>query len=182
MFEDAPLSEVGVRSYINAKLNQITKRYSLGKNFQELEDEEKRLQAQSFLYDELYRDLDALDTKAGGLCSANAITFGLLTILLERLPEAQTPTLLKLTYVLSSLALVLSISVLFVRWSKTSNVERRSLEEMVEAICFVRNRRTIRYRLAIYASVISASVVCLYSADSRVLPGLSQYISSFSAR
>jgi hypothetical protein len=169
MFADAPLSEAGISNYIKAKLDQITRRSALGHKFDEIEQDQSKVKVQSDLYDELYRDLDALDAKAGGLCQANAITFGLLTIFLDKLTSGGAAVILGAAYILSSAGLILSMSVLFVKWTKTSNVQSRTLEEMVESICSVRNGRTIRYRIALYASIISAVIVCLYSANSKVM-------------
>jgi len=168
LFDDAPLSSSGIKRYIFAKQDQISRRYSIGVSFKEIEMDDQKVRVQSILYDELYRDLNALDAKAGGLCSANAITFALLTLLLEKLTKGPSYFVLNSAYILSSVGFVFCISVLFVRWSSISAVERRTLEEMVESICYVRNRRTIRYRLAVYASIISAIVVCVYSIGSKM--------------
>jgi hypothetical protein len=169
MFQDAPLGKIAVRKYIGAKLDQITRRSALGHKFDEIEQYQSRVKVQSELYDELYRDLDALDAKAGRLCQANAITFGLLTIFLDKITSAGASVILGAAYILSLAGLILSMSVLFVKWTKTSNVQCRTLEEMVESICSVRSGRTIRYRMALYASIISAVIVCLYSANSKVM-------------
>ena len=169
MFADAPLGKAGIRSYINAKLDQLTRRSALGYKLNDIELDQSKVKVQSDLYDELYRDLDALDAKASGLCQANAITFGLLTIFLDKLTSTGAAAILGAAYILSSAGLILSMSVLFVKWTKTSNVQSRSLEEMVESICSVRNGRTIRYRMALYASITSAVIVCLYSTNSKVM-------------
>lgn len=173
---DAPIRHELVKRYIIAMLENAVRVNGWAKNFDDATDEVK-LKARTKVYDDFYKDLDALDSKASGLASANAIIFTLLTLLLDRASVADVPLLLKIAYVMSALSLVSALSVAFVRWANIDELERSSLEGMVERICKVRNARTQRYRLAVYCALISAIVACFYFADAKIMPGIAQFVS-----
>ena len=165
LFADAPILRPALGRYVDAKIMQALRLRGLGPS---LPEGDQRISVLKAVYDDLYKDLNALDAKASGLASANAVVFAVLTLALTE----TSPLLFKLAFCLSALSLVCVLTVIFVRWSTAVEIEEATLEGMVKTICRVRNSRTIRYRIACWSLVISSLIAFAYYSEAKVFPGI----------
>ncbi len=175
-FEDAPTTFEEIQRHIQAKVTTSLK-VRRQQKFEDLEDSEK-IQMKLDIYDGFFRDLAILDAKAGALATSNAILAGFIAIVISQPREGSAgqsidgvPFLLLISFIAAVLSLILTISVLYVRWSTTEELERRTLEGMVEEICRVRNGRTRRFRVALYLLVISLVIISVYVVEIHLVPG-----------
>ncbi|MBC8048839.1 MAG: hypothetical protein H7X92_01665 [Chitinophagales bacterium] len=195
LFADAPLTNRAIGHYISAKI--ATKRRTLkqlphavkeikGERFSiaTLEhmvavsesanrmvlDEEVTAAIKLEIYEGFFTDLAILDEKAGALASVIAIITGFIVFLAEDYKTTVLPTLIAVALGAAMLALLLTISVLTVRWATTAQLGDRTLERMLVSICRVRNWRTIRFRVALYLAFSALVFLSTHIVQTRILP------------
>jgi hypothetical protein len=157
--EDTPLTELEINAYIEAWL----RRYQISKfpNNTSLTEGQK-FELQSTLYDHVYQNLDSLDSKTGALTQAASVLMAVFAIIFG------TNNRFVSVYVLagiffSTVAVLLSLYVVAVRWSKTVDFENRTFDQALVDIIKRRNKRTRGYRLSRQFLYISIAALALYA-------------------
>ncbi len=195
-FSDAPLSDKKIGQYIAAKI--ATKRRTLTKLPHTLRDlaanrvlsnlrvpgaapdnevrslvydDEVTAAIKLEIYEGFFNDLAILDQKAGALSQVIAIITAFIVLLFDGKTGVALPGLVAVAFCAAMIALILTISVLTVRWSTTVQMEDRTQENMLLSICWVRNWRTIRFRVALYLSFFSLLIVSAYIVSDRMAVG-----------
>jgi hypothetical protein len=191
LFRDAPLSDKRIGQYISAKI--ATKKRTLSKMPRTLhgltapmsisdsgipgvdvhevrpigQDDEMTSAIKLGIYEGFYQDLTILDEKAGALSQVIAIITAFIVYIVDSANGA-VPPLVASSFFAALAALVLTVSVLTVRWSTIEQMEDRTLEIMLRNICRVRNWRTIRLRVALNLSFVALALVSVHIVTERI--------------
>jgi hypothetical protein len=108
-------------------------------------------------------DLNALDTKSDALVNFNSILLTVLAIFVawvqERSAFAWLELLLYLGVLLCIVSCTLCLSIQYVFWIRTETILKRNWEEYTVQLLWLRDRRTISYRISWWLAV--AALGCL---------------------
>ena len=156
--EDAPLTDLEINSYIRAWLD----RYRISKfPGQPKLTEGEYFELQSALYDHIYQNLDSLDSKTGALTQAASVLMVVFTVIFGGNPGTASAYILA-GIILSTISVLLSLSVVAVRWSKIADFENRTFDQALVDIIHRRNFRTRQYRLSRWFLYVSIAALGLY--------------------
>lgn len=150
LLQDVQTGEKDIAAYLKAWLDRYAE--SHGKDSREPLSKDEESKAIRELCTDLYGDLSILDSKSNGLIASNAITtavFSLLALSSSLLgPGGPIQSAALLLLMLSIVALMLNVSVLYVYWSTTDDISHVRGRVRVEKLIRLRNGRTRRYRIA----------------------------------
>jgi hypothetical protein len=158
--EDAPLTELEIKNYIQAWLT----RYKISKFPKNPKlSEGEYFELQSALYDHIYQNLDSLDNKTGALTQAASVLMAVFAIIFGTNPASASAYVLA-GIVFSTVSVLLSLRVVAVIWSKTVDFENRTFDQALVEIVRQRNSRTRDYRLSRGFLYIAIVALALYAA------------------
>jgi hypothetical protein len=114
------------------------------------------------LFNHLYDCLSILDAKSTSLLSFNSIITAVFAIFMASEPHGFESIAVHLGMAMVLVSCFLLLSVVWVHWSTTANLEDRENHALI--LLEVRRTRTIKYRLAWYFSVAGMIALSLFLA------------------
>jgi hypothetical protein len=163
LLQDVRTRKSDISRYLKCWLDRYAESHGKESGAPLSKDEESK--AVRELCTDLYGDLSILDSKSNGLIASNAITtavFSLLALSSSLLgPGGLIQSAALLLLMLSIVALMLNVSVLYVYWSTTDDISHVRGSVRVEKLIRLRNRRTRRYRIAflVHFAVLGALLI-----------------------
>ncbi|MEA2880743.1 MAG: hypothetical protein QOF14_5939 [Hyphomicrobiales bacterium] len=144
-FQDLPTSDDGVSAFMDAWCRAFANR-TFQRNFEELTPKQVH-ELYGQLYDQLYKNLDSLDTKASALLNACAIVASINIFLTQYFLQTSrgVPILIVGAGILAILAFLVCTYVVRVQWTAVSKLQRQSFPEALREFVKTRNKRTWAY-------------------------------------
>ena len=141
-----------LKTKFNLNLNETERRKHL-EHLKALQNNEIHFGAFQFMYD----NLNIIDSKSSALLTFNSLIIAVLAIWTSSIPTGlflYVYTFILILFLISSLLCLLTV---FLHWSSSSHLE--NLEEHIDLLLQVREKRTIKYRYAWYLAYLGISLM-----------------------
>lgn len=121
--------------------------------------DEISLKAKTHLVDDLYKNLDTLDSKAGAILTYCGVVLASIAIMISSKEFSLYKPILYIVFLAISVSSVLALTVINVHWSSARELGQRTLEDACYSYYTAKVRRTKRYILAWYITVFAILIM-----------------------
>jgi hypothetical protein len=108
----------------------------------------------------IYEGLNILDTKAQSLLTFNSIILAILTFWIDRQKTINIITIFYyISFIFHLTSSILCLSISFLKWASTKDLQNP--DETMVTLLNIREKRTIKYRIGLFLSIIAIIIVTL---------------------
>lgn len=155
-----PSSVEYVKSYIQFYAKRI------GENMEQKISEDGTdnisMQAKTHLVEDLYKNLDTLDSKASALLTFCGVVLASITVMISLSYDTKYDFVLYFLFTSVTISSILALTVINVHWTSAKEIAHRTLEEACFSYYTTRYRRTKMYLLAWKIAVVSIIILVTY--------------------
>jgi hypothetical protein len=154
------------KDYVDSYVLFYARRLGLEGNYQTPKEIDEKLvvSAKTHLLDDLYKNLDTIDSKASALLAFCGLILASISLFLSSPNAREYDSILYILFLSVVVSAVLAITVIDIHWTNPRDLRGRTLESACMSYYTTRRKRTARYRSAWFLTFASVLVLGGYVA------------------